>query len=148
MAMPISHIMLTKVVLCGETTTLRKAAEQLRAEHVGSLLVSHGEEIAGIITINDLLGAVLAGRDLDATCARDIMSHPVERIPQDMSIEDALRVFERKGCARLVVMSGSKAAGMLKKTVAERFKGLTGMYTFTPASKSLHFRSGSGSSAS
>jgi len=140
MAMPISHIMLTKVVLCGETTTLRKAAEQLRAEHVGSLLVSHGEEIAGIITINDLLGAVLAGRDLDRTCARDIMSHPVERIPQDMSIEDALRAFERTGCSRLLVMSGSKPAGMLKKTVAERFKGLTGLYTFTPASRSLPFR--------
>ena len=148
MSMPISHIMQTKVVVCGEITTLRKIAEQLRAEHVGSLLVTHGEKIAGIITIDDVLGAVLAGRDLETTCARDIMSHPVECIPQDMSIEDALREFERTGRSRLLVMSGGRVAGILKKTVAERFKGLTGLYTFTPASRSLPFRRGSGSSTS
>lgn len=147
MSMPISHIMLTKVVMCEEVTPLRKTAELLRAEHVGSVLVAHGEEIAGIITINDVLAALLAGRDPDTTCARDIMSRPVESIPQDMSIEDALRAFERTGCARLVVMSGSRVAGMLKKSVAERFKGLTGLYTFTPASRSLPFRRGSGSTA-
>jgi CBS domain-containing protein len=140
--------MLTKVVMCEEVTTLRKTVELLRSEHVGSVLVAHGENIAGIITVNDVLAAFLAGRDLDATCARDIMSRPVERIPQDMTIEEALRAFDRTGCTRLVVMSGSRVAGMLKKSVAERFKGLTGLYTFTPASRSLQFRRGSGSTTS
>lgn len=142
MSIPISHIMLTKVVRCGEISTLRKIVELLRTENVASVLVVHGEQSAGIITVNDVLGAIVDGRDLDATCARDIMSHPVVTIAQDMSLEDALREFDRTGHTRLVVVSGDKVAGMLKKSVAERFKGITGLYTFTPASRSPQFRHG------
>ena len=142
MSMPISHIMLTKVVRCEEITTLRKIVELLRSERVASVLVVHGEENAGIVTVNDVLGAIVDGRDLDATVARDIMSHPIVSIPQDASPEDALRAFESTGHERLVVMSGDKVAGMLKQSVVERFKGITGMYTFTPASRSPQFRHG------
>lgn len=145
MSVPISHIMLKKLVKCEEITTLRRIIALLRAENVGTVLVVRGEESAGIVTTDDVLGAIVDGRDLDATCARDIMTSPIEGIQQDMSLEDALRVFERTGRTRLVVMSGTKAAGMLKKSVAERFKGLTGLYTFTPASRSLPFRHGRGS---
>jgi CBS domain-containing protein len=145
MSLPISHIMLAKVVKCDEITTLRRIVELLRTEHVGSLLVMHGEQVAGIITTQDVLGAVLDGRDLAATCARDIMSSPVDSIPLDMGLEDALREFERTGRNRLAVMSADRVAGVLKKTVAERFKGLTGMYTFT---KSPTFRHGSSSATS
>ena len=142
MSIPISHIMLAKVVRCGEITTLRKIVEMLRAENVASVLVVHGEQSAGIVTVNDVLGAIVDGRDLDTTQARDIMSHPIVTISQDTSLEDALREFERTGHTRLVVMSGDKVAGMLKKSVAERFKGITGLYTFTSASRSPQFRHG------
>jgi CBS domain-containing protein len=142
MSMPVSHIMRTNVVKCEEVTTLRKVIALLSAQQVGSLLVVHGEQSAGIITVNDVLAAIVDGRDLDTTRARDIMSHPLVSIPQDMSLEDALREFERTGHTRLVVMSGDKVAGMLKKSVAQRFKGLTGLYCFTPASSSPHFRHG------
>jgi len=136
--------MRTNVVRCEQVTTLRKIIALLSDEDVGSLLVVHGEQGAGIITIHDVLGAIMDGRDLDTTYARDIMSHPLVCIPQDMSLEDALREFERTGHTRLVVMSGSKVSGILKKTVAERFKGLAGMYTFTPASRTPPFRHGDG----
>ena len=142
MSIPISHIMLAKVVRCEEITMLRKIVELLRGENVASVLVVHGEQSAGIVTVNDVLSAIVDGRDLDTTCARDIMSHPIVTIAQDTSLEDALREFERTGHARLVVMSGSKVAGMLKKSFAERFKGITGLYTFTPASQNLPFRHG------
>jgi CBS domain-containing protein len=148
MSMPISHIMLAKVVRCEEITTLRKIVELLRVENAGSVLVVHGEQSVGIVTVNDVLGAIVDGRDLDTTQARDIMSRPIVTIAQDTSLEDALREFERTGHTRLVVMSGSKVAGMLKKSVAERFKGLTGLYAFTPASQSLPFRHGRSSTKS
>jgi len=144
MSMPISHIMLAKLVKCEEITTLRKIIALLRTENVGSVLVVHGEDSVGIVTTDDVLGAIVDGRDLDATSARDLMSTPLLSIPQDMSLEDALREFERTGRTRLVVMSGTRAAGMLKKSVAERFKGLTGLYRFTPASRSPTFRHDSG----
>jgi CBS domain-containing protein len=138
--------MRTNVVKCEEVTPLRKIVALLSDEEVGSLLVVHGEQSAGIITVNDVLRAILDGRDLDTTHARDIMSHPLVTIPQDMSLEDALRAFERTGHFRLVVMSGSKVAGVLKKSVAERFKGLTGIYSFTPASRTPPFRHSDGTS--
>jgi len=142
MSMPISHIMQSKVVRCEEVTPLKKIAGLLQAERAGSVLVVHGEQSVGIITINDVLNAIVDGRDLDTTQAHDIMSHPLVSIPQDMSLEDALREFERTGRTRLVIISGDKVAGMLKRSVAERFKGLTGLYSFTPASRSPQFRQG------
>ena len=142
MSIPISHIMLRKVVKCEEITTLRKIVELLRRENVASVLVVHGEQSAGIVTVDDVLGAIVDGRDLDATRASDIMSQPLVTIAQDTSLEDALREFDRTGHTRLVVMSGDKPSGMLKKSVAERFKGITGLYTFTPASRSPQFRHG------
>ncbi len=144
MSIPISHIMLTKLVKCEEITTLRKIVELLRVENIGSVLVVHGEQSVGIVTTDDVLGAIVDGRDLDTTVARDIMSCPLVSIPQDMSLEDALREFERTGRTRLVVMSGIRPAGMLKRSVAERFKGLAGLYAFTPVAAT--FRHGSSTS--
>ena len=145
MKMPISHLMRAKVVFCEENSLLRKVAEMMVKENLGSILVNRGEESVGLITTNDLLRAVLKGLDFDKGVARDIMSQPLETCKCDDSIDQALEKLEETGLTRLVVKKGDKVVGILRKTVAERFKGVTGRYQFSPKTRSLPFRRGSGS---
>ena len=148
MSLPISHIMRAKVVFCEENTSLKKVAELILKEQVGSVLVNRGELSVGIITGNDLLRAVLNGRDFETTAARDIMSQPVAACASDEDLDQALKKFDETGRSRLAVTSGEKVVGILKRSIAERFKGFTGIYQFSPKTRSLPFRRGSGSTLS
>ncbi len=142
MALPISHIMRTKVVFCEEGTPLKKVSELILKENVGSVLVNRGELSVGIITGNDLLRAVLRAVDFDTTPARDIMSQPLETCESGQDLDHALKKFEQTGRTRLAVIKGGKVVGILKKSIAERFKGLAGVYQFSPMTRSLPFRRG------
>jgi CBS domain-containing protein len=148
MSLPISNIMRTKVIFCEESTSLRKVSETILNENVGSILVSRGEESVGIVTINDLLRAVLKELEFDKTRAGDIMSQPLETCDCDQNLDQALKKLEETGRTRLVVKKGGKVVGILKKTMAERFKGFAGLYQFSPKTRSLPFRRGSGSTQS
>ena len=120
--------------------------EKMLKENVGSILVKRGEDAVGIITINDLVRATLNRLDFDETTASGIMSSPLETCERDDDLDLAMKKFEASGRSRLIVMHGGKVAGILKKSIAERFKGVSGIYNFSPRTRSLPFRRGSGSS--
>ena len=142
MSLPISHLMRSKVTYCEENTTLRKVSEKILEEKIGSIIVNHGEESVGIITTNDLLKAALKGLDFDAAKASEIMSQPLEVFDAEKSLDDALKKFEETGHIRLVILKGGKVVGVLKKTIAERFKGVSGAFKFSEKTRSLPFRRG------
>jgi CBS domain-containing protein len=148
MSLPVSHIMRSNVVFCEESTSLIKVSEMIIRENVGSILVSHGEKSTGIITTNDLLRAILNGLDFATTRAGEIMSHPLVTCDAEDSLEHVLKLFEETGRNRLVVMLEGRVVGLLRKATAERFKGVAGLYSFSPKTRSLPFRRGSGSSTS
>ena len=146
MSLPVSHIMRTNVVFCEESTSLRNAAEMLLNKKIGSIVVNKGEESVGILTTTDLLRAALKGLDFDKTRAGQIMSRPLETFDADHSLDQALRKFEEVGRSRLVIKKSAKVVGILKKSIAKRFKGVAGIYQFSPRTRSLPYRRGSGSS--
>ena len=142
MSLPISHLMRSKVTYCEENTTLRKVSEKILEEKIGSIVVNRGEESVGIITTNDLLRAVLEGLDFDVAKASEIMSQPLETFDAEKNLDDALKKFEETGCTRLVILKSGKVVGILKKTIAERFKGVSGAFKFSEKTRSLPYRRG------
>jgi CBS domain-containing protein len=148
MYMPVSHIMRSKVEHCAENTHLRKIAEMVVKENMGSILVNRGEESVGLITTNDLLRAALKGLNFDTAVAKDIMSQPLDTCNCDDSLDEVLKRFEETGRTRFIVKKGDKVVGIIRKTIAERFKGFTGLYQFSGKTRSLPFRRGSGSTLS
>ena len=142
MSLPISHLMRSKVTYCEENTTLRKVSEKILEEKIGSIVVNRGEESVGIITTNDLLKAVLEGLDFDASKTSEIMSQPLETFDAGKNLDDALKKFEETGRTRLVILKGGKVIGILKKTIADRFKGVSGAFKFSAKTRSLPFRRG------
>lgn len=148
MALPVSHIMRSNLVFCEEATRLVRVGATMLAAHVGSIVVRKGEQSVGIITSSDLIRAAMAGRDFEVTQARDIMSAPIETCDSGSNLDEVLALMERTGRGRIVVTRQGRAIGIVKRTILERFKGISGLYTFSPKTHSLPFRRGSGSSTS
>jgi len=148
MSLPISHLMRPDVSSCEESSSLRKISEKILKEKVGSIIVNRGEESIGIITTNDLLRAALKGLDFDAAKAPEIMSQPLDTFNVENNLDKTLKKFKETGRTRLVIMKKGKVVGILKKTIAERFKGVSGAFKFSAKTRSLPFRRGSGSTLS
>lgn len=148
MALPVSHIMRSNLAFCEEASRLVRVGATMLAEHVGSVIVRKGEQSVGVITTSDLIRAAMAGRDFEVTQARDIMSEPIETCDIDSSFDVVLAQMEKTGRGRIVVTRQGRAVGIVKRTILERFKGISGLYTFSPKTHSLPFRRGSGSTTS
>ena len=148
MSLPISHLMRPDVSYCEENSSLRKISEKILKENVGSIIVNRGEESIGIITTNDLLKAALEGLDFDAAKAAEIMSQPLDTFNAESTLDKALKKFKETGRTRLVILKEGKVVGILRKTIAERFKGISSTFKFSAKSRSLPFRRGSGSTLS
>lgn len=82
--------------------TALEAAQEMKSEEIGSLVVMDGKKPVGILTDRDLLCRVVAvGRDAETTQAKDIMSaplvtadprDPLERVVEKMSDNKVRRV--------------------------------------------------------
>jgi CBS domain-containing protein len=95
----------------GPEETARAAAERMRTEGVGCLVVTEGNRPVGVVTDRDLALRVLR-EDLDAAAlpVRDVMQSPVVTIPADASLGEAVKTLRRSALRRLVVVDEKKEA--------------------------------------
>src|SRR2546427_12704135 len=89
---PVKSVMIPveKIRRADRDTTIRVAAEQLRDHNIGSLFITKGSEIIGILTDTDIVRRGVAG-GLDPAKAplRQIMSGPVLMNGQNKTLLDA-----------------------------------------------------------
>lgn len=98
-----------------EDEPVRRIAEIMRQEDVGSVPVVKGQKLIGIVTDRDIsLRGVADGLDITGMKARDVMSAEVISCRSDEECEDALRLMETNQIRRLPVLDGKdKLVGML-----------------------------------
>ncbi|OWW21163.1 CBS domain-containing protein [Noviherbaspirillum denitrificans] len=110
----------TRNVICvTEDMSLKQAANLMRSEHVGSLVVVSEVEgrhvVAGIMTDRDI-AIIAVARDFDPQTLRvaDVMSNEVVTVAPEDSIYDTLAMMRQKGVRRVpVVRSGSILEGIV-----------------------------------
>lgn len=97
------------VAFVTEDMSLKEAANLMRTEHVGSLVVARevpaGRLVAGMLTDRDI--AIMAvARDFDPQSLRvaDVMSEDVVTIEAAASIYEALALMRQKGVRRVPVV--------------------------------------------
>lgn len=100
------------VVFATEAMSLKQAAELMRTQHVGSLIVvveaAGGRMVTGIVTDRDI-AVVAVARDFDpqTLTVGEIMSRePVTARPEE-SVYEALNKMRRHGVRRVPVVSGN-----------------------------------------
>jgi CBS domain-containing protein len=82
--------------------------------NVGSLLVTDGGSIEGIVTERDYLRRVtLEGRDERETPVRDIMSAPLVVVTPDTPLEECMALMTERRIRHLPVLDGATIAAVV-----------------------------------
>lgn len=101
---PVRSLMSTDVVALEASAPLRSAAEAMRDEDVGSVVVTDGGHVSGIVTDRDIVvRAGAEGRDLSATTLASICTEQVATVDPDAPVEDAIRLMRDRAIRRIVV---------------------------------------------
>jgi acyl dehydratase/CBS domain-containing protein len=121
---PVSEIMVTDVVTARPDATVADAATLMRDERVSSVVVLRDERPIGIVTEGDFATCLCDRQDLRGVGLEAVMSHPLETIPADASIVDAVERLRSASLEHLPVVEtdgDGNLAGILTTTELSYF---------------------------
>jgi CBS domain-containing protein len=105
--MPISDYCLSEVVTIERGETIAAAANLMRDQHVGCLVVVEGNRPVGILTDRDIVRGVLAdGLDVTQTMVEEAMTHDLITVELQAGVFDAISLMCDEGVRRLPVIDG------------------------------------------
>lgn len=94
--------------------SLKAAAERMKKDGVGSLLVEDRKQIVGIVTETDIVQKlVAAGLPAEETSVESVMSFPLITVEGDMPVKDAARMMVENGIRHLAVEDNGVVSGMV-----------------------------------
>lgn len=95
-------------------TTISEAAEVMRREDIGDVIVVDADRLYGILTDRDIVVRVLAeGQDPSQTRIGDVCSRELTTISPEESVGQAVRLMREKAIRRLPVVEHDEVVGML-----------------------------------
>jgi len=96
--------------------SVRDASRYMTERRVGAVAVLEGDRLSGIVSERDIMGRVVAaGRDLDKTRVRDVMTRDLVVAHIGDSHEDGLRMMKQAGCRHLPVVQADRLVGMVSQ---------------------------------
>ena len=105
---------LEKIVKVDRDVSVKTAAEMMRDNGIGSIFITSGEEIIGILTDTDLVRRVVAtGADPLTTTVEKIMSAPIASIDGNRTLLDANDLMAKQHIRHLGITKDGKMAGMI-----------------------------------
>ncbi|MSN26550.1 MAG: CBS domain-containing protein [Geobacter sp.] len=119
---PVSELMQKDVVTIDGSQNVAQAIQLMKTNRVASLVVlpRNEDDAFGILTVRDILGKVIDPgeniyRDIWNTQVLDIMNKPVFSVDPTMRVKYALRMMNKLGVRRLVVLRGSELLGIISE---------------------------------
>ena len=100
-----------------------EAVKRMVEANVGSLLVTEGGEITGIVTERDYLRRVaLEGRTDKETAVREIMSSPLIVVTPQTTIDECMALMTDRRIRHLPVVEGGEVVGVVSIGDIVKFK--------------------------
>lgn len=96
-------------------TPIREAAELLLRPHVRSAFVVAGGQLLGAVSVEDLVAAIAAGRDLPTLTVADVCHGDLPSIDPDVSLELALQRMAEQDIERLAVVQDGRLLGTVSR---------------------------------
>ena len=112
--MRISDIMTPAALTDRPDDSLVSAARKMREQQTGSLLVTDGDQLLGIITERDVLRAVAEDVPLD-TPISEVMSKDLVTAEPATSLREAARIMTEKWIRHLPVLEAGRLVGIVSQ---------------------------------
>ena len=119
---PVAELMQKQVVTIDGSRNVAQAIQLMKTHKVASLVVTPRSEddTFGVVTVRDILGKVIDPgkdiyRDIWNTQVHDIMSKPVFSVDPTMRVKYALRMMNKLGVRRLLVVRGDELLGIISE---------------------------------
>jgi CBS domain-containing protein len=109
----VRDVMTQATVTESRNDNLRAAAERMWRQQTGSLIVTEGGHLAGIITERDVLRAVALGADPDKSTVDDVMTTEVFTVPPGMQLQEAAREMAVRWIRHLPVLEHGEVLGVV-----------------------------------
>ena len=104
----VSEIMTTDVQVIGPEQSLHRAAQLMDQLNVGSLPVSDGKRLLGMVTDRDItIRGTAAGLAPDTACVSDVMTVGAHTCTPDQDIEAVMRMMGEDQVRRLPVLNAA-----------------------------------------
>jgi CBS domain-containing protein len=102
------------IVTSEAETPVKEAAKLMAAEDIGSLLVTKGDLLAGMVTRKEIIGARLLSDDAYfSLTVEDVMTSPVITISPDADLGQTIAVMNQAGVKCLPVIEGDSIIGVV-----------------------------------
>ena len=105
--------MVRKVVTAHPETNLTTIAKLMRRNRIGSVIITEGKKIAGILTESDFIRLVARGYDLKNALAEDYMIKRVITCDPSVTVIDALIIMRTERIRHLPVVKNRKLVGVV-----------------------------------
>jgi CBS domain-containing protein len=111
----VADVMTRQVVYLPGETTLDEAAQVMRDQGIGDVVVTHGPTMAGLVTDRDIVVRALAeGLSPVTTTLESIASRELVMVEQSATVEEAVRAMRERSLRRLLVCDADrKVVGIL-----------------------------------
>ena len=114
MARTVGDVMTKDPKTLDEGAPLVAAAKLMRDDDIGTVIVTSGDEVRGILTDRDIvIRAVADDRDLAEVTVGDVCSPSVTTTTADEPVDQALRTMEKEHVRRLPVVDGGRPVGLV-----------------------------------
>ncbi len=106
---------MTSMIITAEfETPVVEAARLMAAEDIGSLMITRGDVLVGMVTRRDIIAAHLLSEDIYMSLSvEDIMTSPVISISPDADLGQAISVMNQTNVRCLPVMEGDSVIGVV-----------------------------------
>jgi CBS domain-containing protein len=111
--MQVRNLMKQPVVTVAADQSVRQAARRMQEHVIGSVVVTDGDRLAGILTERDVLHAVAEDRDLDQTPPGELMSTELVTAGPNWDVVVAASVMTSNRIRHLVVKNNEQLLGVL-----------------------------------
>ncbi len=105
----VADVMTRQVVFLPGETTLDEAAQVMRDQAIGDVVVTHGPTMAGMVTDRDIVvRAIAENLPPDTTTLESIATREIVMVEQTATVEEAVQAMRERGVRRLLVCDADR----------------------------------------
>jgi CBS domain-containing protein len=109
MARLVADVMTRRVVFLPEGTMLDEAAQAMRDQAIGDVVVTHGPTMMGLVTDRDIvIRAIAENLPPKSTTLGSITSHELLLIEQSATLDEAVHAMRERSVRRLLVCDADR----------------------------------------